>query len=591
MKVNLPMMVQDQALAGFSKLVEGYNCTIEHYYLDGPVTERVAILDFDEETGALLPGTPFFPVQPKKASSVRGEYRISEKEKLYTRVNRKKVYRIDTREFNRVSLLATILKTIEIFEDEDGFVLGRRIKWAFDSPQLLVIPRAGQWANAFYQRETQSLQFFYFPKSSVDDDGEQWVYTSLSRDIIAHETAHAIIDGILPDIYDASTPQSLAIHEALADLTAVILAFRSRNLAQAVLESTGGKIDYPNEFSRIAEEFGQEHSGGDALRELATRPDMEQTARDPHSLSVVLSSALYELMMSLYEAQWEIQTEEFERKNETLPEKDKYEDPRLSSSGKALALSAMAFARIIFGALDFLPPGELSFADVGRAIIAAQHNLIHHDAIPEIKKETAKQRIALLQEAFQARNIPLSQHTSLLQTEFPDNPLETVDLGALEESDWAAYQFVRQNRELLRIPNNVPFKISPRYTADKQLGNKRQPVYQYQLFFKVSWTEVEPIGFQHSSIPGKRRVEVGTTLVIDVDEHKPIAIIHTDQDPDLKTERDALLKLLLQKDLLRIGETAVGPTNELRDGVIQADEMDGVLKLNGVSRLLHITNS
>lgn len=589
MKVILPMMVQDQALAGYSKLVEGFAVTTEPYFLDGPVTERVAILDFDEKTGELLSATPFFLLSPTKASGSRGEYRIAEKIKLFDRVDGKKVYRIDTRDFNRVSLLATILKTMALFEDD--LVLGRKLHWAFDNPQLLVIPRAGLWANAFYQRETQSLQFFYFPKASVQDDGETMVYTSLSRDIIAHETAHAILDGIVPDIYDASTPQSLAIHEALADLTAVILAFQSRNLATAVLESTGGKINFPNQFSRIAEEFGQEHSGLDALRELATQPDMNKVNQEPHSLSIVLSSALYELMMFLYAAQWDIETKALEQKNESLPEDKQYKDTRLSSSGKALALASMAFARIVFGALDFLPPGEVSFADVGRAIVAAQQNLIAHDAVPKQKRKNAKRRVAVLRDAFQKRNIPLVDGSPLLQTDFPENPLENVDLRSLEESDWAAYQFAHQYRELLRIPADIPFKVSPRYTADKQLGSKRSPLYQYQLIFKVSWDQVEPIGFEHSLLPNQRRVVVGTTFVIDLDAQKPIAILHTDQDSALQSGRDELLKLLLERDILHFGDAAFGPTNEVRDGGIQADETDGALKLYGVSRMLHIATT
>ena len=75
--------------------------------------------------------------------------------------------------------------------------------------------------NAYYERDSHSLQFFSF-----EVDGKT-VHTSLSRDIVAHETAHALIDGIDPDLYDALDPQSLALHEGIADLTAMLLAFGS----------------------------------------------------------------------------------------------------------------------------------------------------------------------------------------------------------------------------------------------------------------------------------------------------------------------------------------------------------------------------
>jgi hypothetical protein len=57
----------------------------------------------------------------------------------------------------------------------------------------------------------------------------------LSRDIVSHETGHAIIDGVAPDLYNAVTPQSLALHEAMADLAALLLAFET-NFQHPALE-------------------------------------------------------------------------------------------------------------------------------------------------------------------------------------------------------------------------------------------------------------------------------------------------------------------------------------------------------------------
>ena len=127
----------------------------------------------------------------------------------------------------KVSVFGTVLKTMRLFERDD--TLGRQLSWSFNAPQLLVVPRAGEWTNAYYERDSHSLQFFYFP--SVRPPYET-VYTSLSHDIVAHETGHAILDGIAPDLYNAVTPQSLALHEAVADLTALMMAFKSPNLSE-----------------------------------------------------------------------------------------------------------------------------------------------------------------------------------------------------------------------------------------------------------------------------------------------------------------------------------------------------------------------
>ena len=79
---------------------------------------------------------------------------------------------------------------------------------------------------------------------------------------------------------------------------------------------------------------------------------------EPHVLCEVLTGALYSIIMKIHSA----------RVGELAERENKSE---FSVSGKALAISADHFKRMILRALDYLPPGEISFADYGRAIIAA----------------------------------------------------------------------------------------------------------------------------------------------------------------------------------------------------------------------------
>jgi hypothetical protein len=69
------MMVQDPLFARYENLkpTEGFHITQEDFYLDGPVTKRVAVLDFDSETSLLLPGVPLRPPRPRR---VPGRYDI-----------------------------------------------------------------------------------------------------------------------------------------------------------------------------------------------------------------------------------------------------------------------------------------------------------------------------------------------------------------------------------------------------------------------------------------------------------------------------------------------------------------------------------
>ena len=148
-----------------------------------------------------------------------------------------------------------------MFEGPDA--LGGQVEWAFGSEQLLVVPRAGDWANAFYERGTRSLQFFSF----VGTSGAR-VHTALSRDIVAHECGHALLDAVAPSLYDSSTPQSVAIDEAVADLIAVLMALDSRRLRESVLARSQNSLAGENAFNAIAEEFGIARPRDDRRRAL-----------------------------------------------------------------------------------------------------------------------------------------------------------------------------------------------------------------------------------------------------------------------------------------------------------------------------------
>jgi len=181
-------MIQDPKLSkleGLERTTERPNLE-EDFFLDGPVSRRVAILDLNPKTGGLETGLPF---QAPKPGGSLGRYVLPPVgDDIYHPAA------------IALNVFGTVLCTMHMFEEADA--LGRKLVWGFDGPQLLVIPRAGERANAFYQRASRSLQFFFFPNPREAGDV---VYTSLSRDIVAHETGHAILDGIAPGLYNALT--------------------------------------------------------------------------------------------------------------------------------------------------------------------------------------------------------------------------------------------------------------------------------------------------------------------------------------------------------------------------------------------------
>jgi len=172
--VKVEFLAADPAMSLFSRprsgLMQGRHLTLRETLRDGPISTRVAVLDLDPEDGMLLPGAPYLPPGPERA---RGLWQVADRNDM------------TARDFQQVSVFGAIRTTMAMFEEED--VLGRPLVWAFDGPQLLVVPRAGRMANAFYHRASRSLQFFYF--DGVIAEEETTVYTCLSPDIVAHETA------------------------------------------------------------------------------------------------------------------------------------------------------------------------------------------------------------------------------------------------------------------------------------------------------------------------------------------------------------------------------------------------------------------
>jgi hypothetical protein len=564
MRVRLPMMVQDPLTSRYKgmRLVEEFFADEEDFFLDGPVAKRVAVLDFDSETGELLHGARFLPPSARRKL---GRYKVS-------RVDGE--WDIYTSDFIQASAFATVLQTMYMFEKSD--TLGRQLVWTFDGPQLLVVPRAGEWANAFYERASHSLQFFYFTIN-----GGQRVYTALSRDIVAHETGHAILDGIAPDLYNAITPQSLALHEAVADLSALMMALQSNQLRSTVLSQTGGSIENSTAFSSVAEEFGRaldREGRGGYLRSLLNERTLDphdtsvdrfgtpnRVVRDePHALSEVLTGALYKTFVKMHGAYKKRYAEEGGTSE-------------FSASGKALAVAAQHFQRMVFRALDYLPPGEVSFADYGRAIVAADQALY-----PDDDRERN-----WIRDEFIGRHMAPSPESLEVRTNMRRKVIQELDLDTLVASDWAAYEFANQNRSLLGIPPRIPFHVRPRLDVSKAYYTKDGEQSSHECIFKVSWDHKEPNDLG-PRFPSQRRITVGTTLAIDWDTRRIKALLTSDLAEEQRADRDRLLHRLLDEGLLRLEDEAIGPSGSELGTAVIAEAAQNLMRVRGAARTLHI---
>ncbi|MFX1238040.1 MAG: hypothetical protein ACFFAS_04110 [Promethearchaeota archaeon] len=575
MKIKLPLMIQDPSLKDteMDKWYEGFHPDKEEFYLDGPVSKRLAVIDFDPKDGRVKCDAIFRPPDLKKKM---GWYQDINGLKLH-KIGKKQIF---NSAFLQVCSFAMALRVMYMFERKE--TLGRNLIWAFNAPQLLIVPRAGEMANAFYHRDAHCVQFYFVTLN------KKTIFTCLSRDIVAHEMGHAIIDGINPDLLDACTPQSLAIHEAIADLTACLMAFESHTLRSYVLEKTKGNINDSSVFSSIGEELGAllKHKYG--LRNLNNEKNIisgEVSRIEPHELSQVLSGALYRILIEIYNGLMNkyVRKEQKFLLKDINPEwaPDLKEEIIVSKSGYSLAKATERFQRMIFRALDYLPPGEVSFADYGRAIIAVDS--IAYQENKEIRNWIVRE--------FLERGIINDKKSLKVDLRLKSNALKKIDIKMLYDSDWLAYWFANNNKDLLFIPEGVVFEVYPRLLLKKKYEKKQ---VRTELIFKVSWWEVETVEIG-SKFPNHLLIRVGTTLAIEwVD--KTILARLTNIPPNRKElsenrkteyqnqleDRKNFLKKLVEKGILKHGAESLSLNS------VQAKTIEGKMQVKGSGKLLHI---
>ena len=189
-------------------------------------------------------------------------------------------------------------------------------RWAA-ARQLLVLPRAGEDLNAFYDRRT--LSFFY----KLDKTNNQTTYACDSGDVVTHELGHAVLDSYRPDLWGVAYLEIWAFHEGFADCYALLCAMTYDELIQNALQETGGDLSKSNVISRLAEQmgktafddYGPDASFADALRNAvndfvyvdpSTIPDnapVSQLSAEPHKFSRIITGAVYDCIVAIYKGE------------------------------------------------------------------------------------------------------------------------------------------------------------------------------------------------------------------------------------------------------------------------------------------------
>ena len=219
---RLPIIAQDPSVKVGDRIVRASIDVPAEELLPGPRGYRVAVVDYDVTANALY--------QPASLpSGLEGDYAdpfldVPDETLLPApRIHAQNVY-------------AIAMRILARFE----FALGRRVQWGCEGDQLNILPHAFAEPNTFYSRDDRSLLFGYFESFPDQDDNTRTVFSCLSYDVVAHETTHAILDGLRSRYLDPYSPDQGAFHEGLADVVALFSIFSLPDVVRAALDGTAG---------------------------------------------------------------------------------------------------------------------------------------------------------------------------------------------------------------------------------------------------------------------------------------------------------------------------------------------------------------
>jgi len=176
-------------------------------------------------------------------------------------------------------------------------------KWQWENEEgtqpIKVSPQAGVDQNAFYDRDGRQLAFFYF----TDVKSRKRIFTCRSFDIVAHETGHACLDALRPDLWADSTPQSGGIHEAFGDITAMFAMLAQLDVCESIIVASKSNLHDKTFFSAMAEQFGDAlgRPKGMGLRNADNDLKLSDVAEEVHDISQVLTGAIYDILAGIFE--------------------------------------------------------------------------------------------------------------------------------------------------------------------------------------------------------------------------------------------------------------------------------------------------
>ncbi|MBS0263341.1 MAG: hypothetical protein JSS02_15470 [Planctomycetes bacterium] len=426
-------------------------------------------------------------------------------------------------QFHQQNVYAIAMRILARFE----FALGRRVSWSFRTHQLKIAPHAFAQANAFFSPDDEGLYFGYFPGTRGT------IFTCLSHDVVAHETTHALLDGLRSEFTTPSSPDQAAFHEGFSDIVALLSVFALSDVVQAILtkgrsRSTavkrvdGRTLILASEVTveklkkslllGLADEMGQELSGvrGQALRRSAELPPGDYFADpaydEPHRRGELLVAAVLTAFLRVIEAR----LLGLDAGKSGWLDLERVIEEAATAADQLLTMSIRA--------IDYLMPVHLTFSDFLSALLTADCELCPNDKRYQYRNQ-------LLRSFADYKIAPSSTGTATERGIWltPDLSLnyDAVHFKTLQTDRDEVFRFIWENRTALGLCDRVYtrvlsvrpcLRIGPdgfllRETVAEYLQSTTIPAQQLE-FFDIDRPPEMPAD-------ATVRIEGGGTLVFD----------------------------------------------------------------------------
>lgn len=508
----------------------------------GPRGYRVDVVDYDSSTMTLYKPIKYPRIDGKREVDPFAKCSDSE---LLTNPS-----------FHAQNVYAIVMKTLARFE----FALGRRVSWGFYGHQIKVAPHAFADANAFYSEKDQALMFGYFPGKSGS-----MVYSCLSHDVIAHETTHALLDGLRERYSDPSSPEQAAFHEGFADIVALLSVFAVPGVVGAVIDLSNQKrkdnviaqkdltVDKlrKSALMGLADEMGEELASvrGEALRRSAEMPPSKKYMNDaefiePHRRGEILVAATMNAFLTVW-------SNRLKSLGEIRP--GYLDRGRVVEEGASIADYLLT---MMIRAIDYAPPVNLEFCDYLSAVLTSDR---------EINPDDSKYRFReILRDTFIAYDIKPASKGPMSEPGAWDPPesdlnFERLHFESMQRDPDEVFRFVWENRRALKLNEDAysrVLSVRPCLRIGPDGFALRETVAEYLQQIKLSAAELKnlKVGVPHD-VPKDLEITLfgGGALIFDEYGRLKFHVRTRVNDAERQTQR---LKYLWEYGFIKNGPAA-----------------------------------